>query len=315
MRIFDVVRFRQQRRSPVFCGLMAGLALLLLPALADAAKLRAIDGVRSFENIVRFENRDRRVLYLRPTTVVAGTRAPAIVLLHYAGGSAEDMANLTAIGRIVRETGIWVILPEAQGRVWGSNPGKDRKFPDDVAFLSRVIDDSVAAYPLDARRVYMAGFSAGAYMTLRYVCQRPDRIAAAAYVSATLTDTLREVCTPSMPTPLLGMHGTADRRVPYKSEFGVSSAPNTALYFARLNRCATTPVHSSLPDVTRDKTTVELDSYGSCASGDPVRFYTINGGGHTWPGNDYQAGGITNRISQDIDATRVIWDFLRVYSR
>ena len=64
--------------------------------------------------------------------------------LRAAGGDAEDMANLTAIGKIVSETGAVAILPEALGRVWASNPEFDRKQPDDLSFLTRVIDDALA---------------------------------------------------------------------------------------------------------------------------------------------------------------------------
>ena len=237
-----------------------------------------------------------------------------MLVLHYAGGNPEEMANLTAIGELVRDTGIWAILPDALGRTWSFDPVRDRNKADDVGLITAVIDGSVAAYPIDARRVWMSGFSAGGFMTMRYICERPNRIAAAAYVSSTLLNTLRDNCAPSLPTPVIAMHGTGDTRVDYKKRIGLSSAPDSALFFANLNRCLTPPVHSLLPDIADDRTTVELDRYDSCASNDPVRFYTINRGGHTWPGNDYQLG-LTGRTTQDIDATRVIYDFVRNYTR
>ncbi|MDP3293451.1 MAG: PHB depolymerase family esterase [Nevskia sp.] len=296
---------------------IAVLALLaqawLMPSVAKASRFQPVNGVTTFEAEFTVGGRSRRVLYLRPVANPTGL-APAIVVLHYAGGNSEEMANLIELGQLVRDTGVWAILPNSRGRNWAFDPVRDRSGLDDVGLITRIIDNAVAAYPIDARRVYMTGFSSGGFMTQRYVCEHPERVAAAAYVSSTLLDSLRKVCKPSLPTPIIGMHGNRDAKVSYKKRLGLSSAPGTALFFARLNRCLTPPLRSKLPNLANDGTTVLLDSYDSCASPQPVRFYTIDGGGHTWPGNHYQLG-FTGRTSQDIDATRVIWNFVRNYSR
>ncbi len=296
---------------------VAALALVvqawLAPSAAQAARFQPVAGVTTFEAEFTVDGRARRVLYVRPIANPSGL-APAIVVLHYAGGDSEEMANLIEIGQLVRDTGVWAILPNSRGRNWSFDPVRDRNGPDDVGLITKVIDNAVSAYPIDARRVYLTGFSSGGFMTQRYVCEHPERIAAAAYVSSTLLDSLRRVCTPSLPMPIIGMHGTRDPKVAYKKKVGLSSAPETALFFANLNRCLTPPVRSNLPNIANDRTTVQLDAYNSCASASPVRFYTITDGGHTWPGNDYQLG-FAGRTTQDIDATRVIWDFVRNYAR
>ncbi len=296
-----------------------GIVVLMLlaqtwsPPAAAASRFIAVPGVTTFETSFVADGRARRVLYVRPVATPVGL-APAIVVLHYAGGDPEQMANLVEIGQLVRDTGVWAILPDAQGRSWAYDTVKDRNGPDDVGLITRIIDDASSSYPIDARRIYMMGFSSGGFMTQRYVCERPERIAAAAYVAATLLDSLRKVCNTSQPTPVLGIHGTRDSKVSYTAARGAASAPATALFFAGINRCLTAPVRSKLPDIANDGTTVQLDSYDSCASQLPVRFYTVNEGGHTWPGNHYQIG-LIGRTSQDINATRVIWDFVRDYTR
>lgn len=296
---------------------IAALALfaqsVLLPADVQAGRFQPVSGVTTFEGEFTISGQRRRVLYVRPVASPVGL-APAIVVLHYAGGDPEEMANLIEIGQLVRDTGVWAVLPESRGRNWAFDPVADRNGPDDVGLITRVIDNLVAAYPIDARRVYMTGFSSGGFMTQRYVCERSERIAAAAYVSSTLLDSLRKVCKPSLPTPIVGMHGNRDPKVSYTKKSGLSSAPDTALFFANLNRCLTPPLRSKLPNIANDSTTVLLDSYDRCAAPQPVRFYTIDGGGHTWPGNHYQLG-FAGRTTQDIDATRVIWEFVRNYAR
>jgi polyhydroxybutyrate depolymerase len=45
-----------------------------------------------------------------------------------------------------------------------------------------------------------------------------------------------------------------------------------------------------------------------------VDFYTITGGGHTWPGA-LDAGKDLGVVSQDIDATALGWAFVSQFSR
>ena len=43
-----------------------------------------------------------------------------------------------------------------------------------------------------------------------------------------------------------------------------------------------------------------------------VALYTVRGGGHTWPGGrQYLPKFMVGHTSQDINATRVIWDFFK----
>lgn len=306
-------KFPSALRTLVIAALALCAQALFLSTGAMAARFQPVAGVTTFEANFAIDGRLRRVLYVRPVANPSGL-APAIVVLHYAGGDSEEMANLIKVGQLVRDTGVWAILPNSRGRNWSFDPVRDRRGPDDVGLITKVIDNAVGAYPIDPRRVYLTGFSSGGFMTQRYVCEHPERIAAAAYVSSTLLDSLRKVCMPSLPTPIIGMHGTRDTKVAYRKKTGLSSAPDTALFFAGLNRCLTPPIRSNLPNPVNDGTTVQLDRYDSCASEKPVHFYTIDGGGHTWPGNDSQLG-FTGRTSKDIDATRVIWSFVSGYTR
>lgn len=291
------------------------MLVLVAPAAQAQSRFIPVAGVTTFEQeFVASTGRSRRVLYVRPVAAPVG-RVPAMVVLHYGGGDPEEMANLIGLGQLVRDTGLWAIVPESSGRAWNHDPRREGRFEaDDVDLLTRIIDNAVGAYPIESRRVYLTGFSSGGFMAQRYVCERPERIAAFAYVSATLLDSLADVCRSTVATATLAIHGTADSRVSYGQRVGLSSAPDTARFHAVRNGCLGAPLRSTLPDIARDRTTVDLDSWTSCSSGLPVRFYTVNGGGHTWPGNDFQAG-LLGRTTQDIDATRLIWDFVRLYSR
>ncbi|GAC1622411.1 MAG: hypothetical protein NVS9B10_06320 [Nevskia sp.] len=273
----------------------------------------ATGGVTTTEETVRFENRNRRIVFMRPTVPAGPARAPAILMLHYSGGTPEKMATLTAVARLVRDQGVWVILPEGVNRRWSMDPVRDRYRTDDSTFLAQVIDNAVAAHPIDARRVYVVGFSLGGFMAERFACDHSERLAGAAWSSATLLNTLRDRCAFGSAMPVMTFHGTSDPRVSYQQRIGLASAPQTAAFFADRNGCLP-PTGSDLPDIASDGTTVHLDTYGRCSAGKPVRFYTVNQGGHTWPGTNYQQG-LTGRVTHDIDATLLLWDFLKDYSR
>ena len=282
------------------------LALFALMVVAPAAHAQnrfvPVAGVTTFEQTFSVSTgRSRRVLYIRPVAAPAG-RVPVMVVLHYGGGGPEVMANLIQLGELVRDTGIWAIVPEASGRAWNHDPRRDsNRNADDVDLITRVIDNAVGSFPVDVRRVYMTGFSSGGFMAQRYVCEHPERVTAMAYVSSTLLDTLASTCILSSATPTLGMHGTSDSRVNYGDRVGLSSAPDTARYYAGRNGCLGAPTRTRLPDIARDGTTVDLDSWTSCSSAKQVRFYTINSGGHTWPGKA-SAACIRGKTSGDVNA-------------
>lgn len=65
-------------------------------------------------------------------------------------------------------------------------------------------------------------------------------------------------------------------------------------------------------EVTSD---VTVRRWAECDGGVELAFYTITGGGHTWPGsvatNLIPALGVTN---MDIDATELAWEFFERYS-
>jgi len=62
----------------------------------------------------------------------------------------------------------------------------------------------------------------------------------------------------------------------------------------------------------KDGTRIHRAIYGPCSQETEVVLYTVEGGGHTWPGGyQYLPSGIIGRTSRDIDANEVIWDFFK----
>lgn len=276
-----------------------------------SAYIATVEGVTHFEETATYDGYKRHALYFRPSAT-SSTRVPLLVVLHYRGGDGEAMNYLTNVSLLARDAGIWVVLPDARGHNWNHDPA-DTNRVDDVAYLSNLIDSAVTRFPVDPKRVYMAGFSDGGFMAMRFACERPAKVAGVATVAATFLKKLYRVCQPSLGMPLLMINGTADERTKYDSQFGVLTVPATATRWAQIDGCPTAPTRTNLPDIADDRTTVALDTWAACAAGE-VRLYTVEKGGHTWPGASRKTL-MYGRTSYDIDATATIWQFFQRFTR
>ena len=74
---------------------------------------------------------------------------------------------------------------------------------------------------------------------------------------------------------------------------------------------------STLPDADpTDGTRTSVDLFGPCADGTDVAIYTIDGGGHAWPGGEPVRGFVNHgNTPRDFDAGEVIWDFFKRHPR
>jgi polyhydroxybutyrate depolymerase len=114
---------------------------------------------------------------------------------------------------------------------------------------------------------------------------------------------------------VLIIHGTADQNLPYNGGVGtkalarhqvrpVSYAVNT---WRALDGC---------PDSAATTTagTVTHSVWAPCRHGTAVELYTIQGGGHAWPGGRRMAG-FLDEPSNALDATEVAWEFFVAHPR
>jgi polyhydroxybutyrate depolymerase len=223
-------------------------------------------------------------------------------------------------GAAQRETSQWndladeqrfiVVYPSGVGgkgvRVWRVEPGAG--LMKDVRFISELIDTLRAAYNIDSTRIYANGLSNGGGMSFVLSCTLSDRIAAVGMVAAAQTIPWTW-CTDARAVPMIAFHGTADPEVPYNggsswvSPRPFPSTPRWAANWARRNRCGANPVESTVAaDVTRR-------AYTNCVDDAAVVLYTIQGGGHTWPGGTPLPKWFVGRTTRSINATSLMWSF------
>lgn len=272
-----------------------------------------IDGAVVTYDAVEFQGVGRSLIVIAPQ-VASPELAPVIVLLHFSNGNAELMANLTRAGRLAAEHGAWIVLPDATNRRWGDDPATAPS-GSDVEFLAKLIAHVTSAYPLDPKRVYMAGMSNGGFMTERFACERPELLAAAAVDAATLRKSLDRVCAPSRAVPIVHFAGTRDPYVPYTYPLAMLPAQDTYARWSAIHGCDPASRQDARPaPQVADGTSIEISENWDCSSGGAVRLYTIVGGGHAWPGASPVVPIPLGRTTQNLDATEAMWDFMSLFT-
>jgi polyhydroxybutyrate depolymerase len=259
---------------------------------------------------------------------------PLLFVLHGSPASAEIILGFKTgqLTQLAEKEGFLVVFPNgtqdppgAQGRHWNDGRWDDGRISfgkavgksEDVAFFEAMIDLFVKREGVDPKKVYLAGVSQGGTMAFRLALDMPDRFAAFGIVTANMPVYLkdRKVTTP---VSMLIMNGTKDPLMPYKGGtiFGpmeISSAPETALFWARAAGCKQEPVATLLPDVRPDDgTRVTRLDYPGCRKGIEVVFYSIENGGHTWPnGDQYWPESRIGKVTRDIDANQILMGFFK----
>jgi len=256
------------------------------------------------------------LLYEPATPVPAGGR-PLIFVLHGGGGQGRSMWSFAGMNPIADREGALVVYPDAEARVWNVGQVSARFRPDDVAFFGALLAAIPGAYNINPRRVYAAGISNGGMMVQRLACELTRQFAAVASIAGTLPAALGESARPDGPLSVLVMHGTADPLVPYgggrvMGAYGaVISAADTVRFWVAHNGCSTVPTVTGLPHLNpEDITRTQLRTYAGGQDGSKVAFYTIQNGGHTWPGKlQYLPADIIGPVSRDFDGSEAMWRF------
>lgn len=232
---------------------------------------------------------------------------PLVVSLHGANGWPAQQMNLTRWNRLADEEGFLVVYPAARGlpKVWTAN---------DVDFIEALIDALKVSYPVDPARIYVNGFSQGGSMTFVLACRLSDRVAAVGIVAGA-QERLFSWCADPRPLPVITFHGTADPVVAYdggSNPIGPGTFPALPGWtsdWARRNRCHSEPVDTAVtPTVIRRE-------YDRCAEDASVVLYTIQGGGHQWPGGKPMPEWLLGPAGGSVDATRLMWAFFLAHPR
>lgn len=245
-----------------------------------------------------------------PPIWAPGEKLPLVFNLHYEAGDAQAQDALAEFSPIADTAGFILCHPQGLGNDWNAGFGNPYSTgPDDVGFISALIDSINAVYNIDLRRVYVAGMGRGGFMALRLACELDDRVAAVASVGGSMADSALFYCSNVRPTPVMLVNGTADSVVNY-----FAGAPglwpdidSLVDFWIGRNACAVPAAFQALPDVVNEGSTINAYQY-TCGAQSELLLYQVNNGGHAWPGSAVALpnGGLINR---DVNGSEEVWKF------
>lgn len=296
--------------------LIAVLLLINLPvALAVTDAVSFYRRNRADGSLIASGERRFYVLHV-PSSYDASEPTPLVVSLHGAGGWGAAQRDMSRLNATAEREDFIVVYPSAVSgagpRIWRVHRGPG--LMKDVRFVAALIDTLEAHYTIDPKRIYANGLSNGGGMAFVLSCTLSDRIAAVGLVGA--AETLPwEWCRDTTAVPMIAFHGTDDPLVPYAggtSWISPRDLPNgfpgveawTARW-ARRNRCAPRATDSMITEGIRRRV------YEDCANEASVVLYTVEGGGHSWPGGMHTAEWLLGPTSDHIDASSVMWEFFQ----
>jgi polyhydroxybutyrate depolymerase len=293
----------------------AGLGLTPIPELSAAPLRTRFAGLAcnssevsagDHDQTLRSSDLDRTYILHVPPQYDGSTRLPLVLNFHGFGSNARNQVAYSRLPQKADEAGFIVVTPDGAGTPQQWNNAQAPGAADDVGFIRELLDHLEATLCIDPARMYAAGISNGAAFSSRLACNMPERIAGIALIAATIYPV---VCDSAQATPVIAFHGTADACVPYeggttacgRGNLPVQPVETYAAGWARHNGCDPTPAQTQLT------VHVRTTAYSDCAENTAVLLYTVEGGGHTWPGAvDVPRLG---PVTAEIDATDLLWEF------
>ncbi|HEY8259460.1 MAG TPA: PHB depolymerase family esterase [Gemmatimonadales bacterium] len=286
------------------------IALTMLGSVPRSAAAQSAPAARA--RTLTVDGIERSYLLYVPTGYHASHPAALVIVFHGAGGYPRQMARATKFTLLAEREGFVVAYPAGLGRRW--NDGRRLVPSDDVGFIRALIDTLGRELSLDSGRIYATGISNGAMFSYRLACDLPGVLAGIAPVAGAMPAALTTQCAHVPPVAVAAFQGTEDRLVPYSggnvaSRRGeVLSATASVELWAGIAGCTGEPTVTPEADRVTDGTRVRLSTWSGCRESRDVELYTIEGGGHTWPGGPGWARAL-GRVTRDLDATTTIWSF------
>jgi polyhydroxybutyrate depolymerase len=181
--------------------------------------------------------RERVYTVVVPDTYAPETRYPLVFALHGGGGNAAGARTQTDLEKVAAGRAVFV-YPDAIGGSW--NLDAETTHNGDVALFDAALLAVHNNLCLDSRRVFVTGFSNGAYMANQLACKRGDRIRGVVthagggpYETAGSYDATGHLMCPGKAVASLVVHGDRDGTV------ALSEGQKSLDHWSYANRCST----------------------------------------------------------------------------
>jgi polyhydroxybutyrate depolymerase len=253
----------------------------------------------------------REYIYYHPGS--APPDCPLVFVCHGYSGSAQGIMNYSEFNALAEEFGFAVCYPQGIEDSYGNNffnvgyDFQNNETVDDVAYLQNLTAHFQANYSLSNEDIFCTGMSNGGDFCYLLACEASETFKAVAPISGMIRQEIMNACNPANEVSIFEIHGTQDNVTYFDGDpnnidnWGAyPSIPETIEFWADLFDLSLLS-SQNLPNTnTSDGSTVASEKYGAAGHCTEVWLYTVNGGGHDWPG----AFG-----NMDISASREAWLF------
>jgi poly(3-hydroxybutyrate) depolymerase/peroxiredoxin len=243
---------------------------------------------------------------------------PVVIGFHGARGNGKAMTG-TGLTALADKYGFIAAYPDgiAGDHTWnglfGKIPGGEGVLADDVddvAFAKTLIESLHASYQTDPARVFVCGYSAGAYMAYRIAVELSDVVAAAGIVNGSLgiKSSQGVPCGASVPAPvapvsLIHICGKRDSVVKFDGAQTPKNLYKSVLdcvdFFVEANECVTPGV-----DTNDAAAAVSRTLYTGGKEGTEVELVTVENATHSWP-----------MAQQGLATSQALWDFFSTHPK
>jgi polyhydroxybutyrate depolymerase len=300
-----------RHKTPLFLKII--LALLGLTIVIPAGLLAVFWLINVSNDVIISSGQKRRFLLYVPKSYDSSRPTPLVITIHGFAQWPAHQAEISRWNKLADEQGFIVVYPAGTQfpMRWNSygRPGTPSS-EQEVQFISNLIDHLQKKYNIDPHRVYANGLSNGAGMAVLLSCRLSDRIAAIGGVAGAYGMPWSACQTPRR-VPMMIFHGTADPIVPFEGSYNHSVHFNLPSIRTWVEEAARIYGCSAPPEVLSPTGKVTGVRYSSCPQDTEIVFYTIEGGGHTWPGGGWIPYFIAGNINKDVDATHLMWEFFQ----
>lgn len=290
-----------------------------------------IYGPGDYERWIRVDLRKRYYELHVPSSYDKSNPVPVVLVFHGGGSDPGAVRYESGMDSTADKNGFIVVYPGGTNKrlflrnrllLWNDGrPYKNGSYSkvDDVKFVERLLDDLGMIFNIDSKRIYACGYSNGAQFTYRLAKRLTVRIAAIATVAGHRPVKDEFDSLPSRPVSVMQFSGKEDKLGPYYGgsppeaaglETTLKPVSETIKSWVEFNQC---------PDKPEEKTIGKavMNRYGPCKDGTEVILWTLEDGGHTWPGGNVVPNvkmlglGSLGNVNRDINASDLMWDFFK----
>jgi len=236
---------------------------------------------------------------------------PVVLVLHGDGGTGAGIKGYSGFDAVADASGFMAVYPNSANTlgngIWNKSvDGNYAGEPDDVLFISELVDYLCTTYGINPKKVYVTGHSGGGFMAYHLAVELNNKIAAVAPVAANMYGdnaylTQYFQSTSFVKVPICHLHGDADNVVAYPDPNHVPDAwsewPLTAFSYPT---CASNTYQAAaVVDLVAG---VKRITYCPAGSGNKeISLIRFVGGGHGWP------------AAAGFNAAQYIWNFFNTY--